>query len=76
MESKVRCLYELVLAKHISINHFYRKWKSEFDGPNHFDYFLRDIKNVVVGINKKHLNKPTSLEEVGRFVEKNIGFGR
>ena len=77
MESKVKCLYLLVLGRHLNINNFYRKWKSEFSGFGIGDYYIRSLQDTIKEMNKaKIFNKPTSIRDVGEFVENNIGFGR
>jgi uncharacterized protein YwgA len=75
VESKVKCLYLMVLDEQLDINNFYRKWKSDYysqKGP-----YFRSVRDRIRQLcNTKFVNTPITYVDIGEFIEDNIGFGR
>jgi len=75
VESKVKCLYLMVLAEQLDIKNFYRKWKSDYYSEK--SPYFRSVRDRVRRMcNTKFLNTPITYVDIGKFIENNIGFGR
>lgn len=74
MESKIKCLYLMVLSESLDIRNFCRKWNSEYYSEKHI--YFRSIRDRVRELcNTKFVNEPITYIDIGNFIEENIGFG-